>query len=202
MQVDRMKMRMSVGEVHRYFLAFVCGFALVAFGSVETSLAHEETITSNPATDSTIPRPPEQVTVTFTGEVEAEGSSIQVLGPDGETVGDGGTLDLNNADRNTLVASLPEGLGPGEYTVEWEAVDAEDGDEFAGSFTFTFDPDAAEQVSPVIDQPEGTSEAVETTDVDADDDGGLGRGALIVGGVAIAVALIVVATLGRRAFWR
>ena len=202
MHVDRtmmtMRMRQSMAVGRRHFLAVVCGFALVAFGSVATTFAHEETITSNPVADSAIPRPPGQVTVTFTGEVEAEGSSSRVLGPEGETIGDGGTLDLNNADRNTLVASLPENLQPGEYIVEWEAVDAEDGDEFAGSFTFTFDPDAAEQVSPVIDQPGVTPEAVET----ADDDGGLGRGTLIVGGVTIAVALIVVATLGRRAFWR
>lgn len=181
-------------------LATVMAAALMIQMNATPALAHEEPASSNPAADSTIPVSPEQVVVSFPGEIEADGSSFEVRGPDGEAIGDAGRPDLDNADRNTLIATVPENLEPGEYTVEWVVVDAEDGHETDGSFTFTIDPDAPEQASPVITEPEVTPEEV---DVESDDDdGGIGRGTLIVGGVAIFVALIVVATFGRRAFWR
>lgn len=163
--------------------------------------AHEEPAASDPPAGSTTPVTPEQVSITFPGEIEAEGSTFQVIGPDGEPLDVEGAADLNNADRNTLVGTLPEGLEPGEYTVEWVVVSAGDGDQTEGTFTFTIDPDAPEQTSPVVAQPEVTPEPVDVTD-EEDDGDGIGRGALIVGGVSIAVALIVVLTLGRRAFWR
>jgi methionine-rich copper-binding protein CopC len=180
--------------------------------------AHAELESSEPAEGATVP-PPERVTTTFSQEVAQEGSTLIVRGPDGEQVdaGDGG-LDLDNLDRNVLAVSLPPDIPDGEYTVEWTTVSVEDDDTVSGSFTFTVDANAqppapapdtngtetaddAGEGTPAVVAPTGTLEPVGDV-ADDNDDGGIGRGTLIVGGVAIAVALAVVASIGRRRWWR
>lgn len=173
--------------------------------------AHEEPAASEPEAGSTV-APPQRVLVRFPGELQLEGSTLEVLGPDGDRVDSGGGgLDLTNADRNTLVTSLPPDLPAGEYTVNWTAVSAGDGDTTGGTFSFTVDPDAppaaAQAASPTANAelvaPEGTVEPAEDVALsDTDDDGGLGRGTLIVGALAIVVAVAVVATVGRRRWVR
>lgn len=102
------------------------------------ALAHTELTDSDPADGSTVSDAPDEVVLTFAGEVD-EAASFTVLDPDGEEVGSG-ELDLEVADRNVLRGQL-EVAASGEYTVLWSVV-GEDGHEVEGEVTFTYDPEA------------------------------------------------------------
>lgn len=49
---------------------------------------------------------------------------------------------IDNSNRSRLTVTLPPTLEPGEYTVRWKTLSAEDGDPADGELTFTIDPDA------------------------------------------------------------
>ena len=108
---------------------------------------------------------------------------------------------------NASLADLPPDAGEGNYTVSWTVVEVDADEDHAvnGEFSFTVDSSAPPVESPTVAvvAPTGTQEPIDdasTTIPDSDDsdDSGIGRGALIVGGVTILVALAVVATVGRR----
>jgi copper resistance protein C len=185
-------------------------FVVILFaGSMAVASAHAELESSEPAESATVP-PPERVVATFTQEVAEEGSVMSVFNQDGEQVdtGDGG-LDLDNLDRNVMTVSLQPDLPAGTYDVKWTTASVDDGDVHSGSFSFTVDPNAVAAVTteatstgPAVVAPTGTVEPADVADSGDDDDGGISRGAWIVGGVSILVALAVVASIGRRHWWR
>lgn len=185
------------------FRWLVVAMALVLALAAATAVAHEDPAESVPADGSVVRTPPQEVTITFPGELDAEGSSIKVVGPDGQDItADNAGVNLDNPDRNTLVAPLTGDLPDGEYTVEWVALSLADGHETSGDFSFTVDPNAPEEASPVVAAPESTTTPIPIDDVVEDDDSGISRGALILGGVAVVVAVAVVASVGRRRWWR
>lgn len=176
---------------------------LVVALAAASAVAHEDPAVSDPADGSVVRTPPQKVTITFPGELDAEGSSITVRDPGGNDItADSAGVDLDNPDRNTLVAPLAGDLPDGEYTVEWVALSLADGHETSGDFSFTVDPNAPEEASPVVSAPDSTTTPLPVEDVAGHDDGsGISRGALIVGAVAVTAALTVVASVGSRR-WR
>lgn len=105
---------------------------------VLSTLAHEaQLLESSPANGAILDDAPQQVSARFSEELVFEESWIRVLNSEGAPVdnGDGG-VDLNNPDRDTLLATLPDSLPEGVYTVEWHVV-LLDGDATKGAFTFT-----------------------------------------------------------------
>lgn len=94
-----------------------------------------------------------KITAWFTGELDVKESTITVSGPagilvqvpdpkakDSDAKSSGpveSAVDLNNPDRNSLVAPLNAPLAPGGYTVKWKAVDTIDKLAEEGSFSFT-----------------------------------------------------------------
>ncbi len=101
------------------------------------ALGHTELTASDPADGSTITDAPDEVVLTFAGEVD-EAASFTVTGPSGGEVGSG-SLDLEVADRNILRGPV-EVAASGEYTVAWSVV-GDDGHEVEGEVTFTYDPE-------------------------------------------------------------
>jgi len=181
------------------FRWLVSAMALVMALAAATASAHEDPADSIPPDGSVVRTPPREVTITFPGELDAEGSSITVSGPDGDDVtADGAGVDLDNPDRNTLVAPLASDLPDGEYTVEWVALSLADGHETSGDFSFTVDPNAPDEASPVVQAPDATATPIPVEDIAEDDDSGISRGALIVGAVAVVVALAVVGSVDSR----
>ena len=167
--------------------------------------AHATLIASDPLAGGVVPTAPDEVRLTFDMELNTELSSMEVAGPDGSTVAEG-EADLDDPDRVSMVADLPDDLPVGDYTVTWTVVEGDEDETHAvdGQHIFTIDPSAtpAASATVAIGAPEGTMEPVDdAADVDASDDG-IGRGPLIVGGVTILVALAVVASIGRRRWWR
>jgi copper transport protein len=178
---------------------FGCICLVLATGP--SASAHTGYESSEPGRNEAVPEPPERVTVRFDREVDANSSTLRVLGPDGADITDGDTQpDPGDPGGQSLVVALQDDLPDGVYTVEWTVVDAEDGDATDDSFTFAVGEAAtfASPSVPVVTAPTGTVEPAN----DDDDDSGIGRGSLILGLVAIVVALAVVATVGGRRLWR
>jgi copper transport protein len=176
-------------------------FALVAgaLAAGPTASAHTGYESSEPDRNEVVPEPPERVTVRFDREVDASSSTLRVLGPDGADVTEGdsgpGVADPGGV---SLTVRLQDDLPDGVYTVEWTVVDAEDGDATDDSFTFAVG-EAAAFASPSVPAVSARTGAAEPA---GDDDSGIGRGPLILGLVAVVVALAVVATVGGRRLWR
>jgi hypothetical protein len=61
------------------------------------------------------------------------------LGPDGKEVTTIAAV-IDNGDRRRISVPLPNNLAPGEYTVKWKTLSADDGDASQGEYVFTFDP--------------------------------------------------------------
>ncbi|MCC6945141.1 MAG: copper resistance protein CopC [Thermomicrobiales bacterium] len=171
--------------------------------------AHADLDRSDPEAGSSVDRAPAQIEMWFSEEL-ADGSTAQVLGPDGSRVdNDDAAIDLFDPDRKHLVVTLEAGLPAGEYTVEWTTVSGEDDDTHTGSFSFTVTVGAAPVASPVA-SPQASPVASPEASPDADsasthtfaqvqlseDPAGPDLTAL---GIALGVGLL--ATVGIYLFW-
>src|SRR5207237_1247019 len=112
------------------------GFILLLARAPTSALAHANYDHSDPAAGAVLASPPQQVTVWFTEIPIPSQSSLTVLGPDGASVSQGPTQQVTS-DTKALRVTLRAGLGPGQYTVNWKTVSAEDGDEGGASFSFS-----------------------------------------------------------------
>lgn|GEM_PF-5921631 len=188
-------------------LAIILAVAMSAISAPVVS-AHATLVESDPADGSVIPETPDEVRLIFDVEIDPELTTADLLNNSGSVIASG-EVDLNDPDRRSIVIALPEDIPPGEYTATFVVVEADEPEqhEVEGEVHFSIDPTAtpAATQTVVVSAPEGTVEPESDTTAsedDDDDDGGIGRGTLIVGGVTILVALAVVASIGRRRFWR
>lgn len=117
-------------------LALVVALVLGAVPAV--AAAHVELESSSPAAGANLDAAPTEVTLTFDGELDPDGSSFTVVDHHGEEVGGGG-VDLDVADRNVLTGPVTIGE-PGVYTVEWTVLGV-DGHEISGEFSFGYATD-------------------------------------------------------------
>jgi methionine-rich copper-binding protein CopC len=110
--------------------------ALIPLGA----LAHSGLVSSSPAADALLNTPPDEVVLTFDGELSPDGTSFTVTDANGGIVGEG-ELDLTVADRSEVrgAANIVE---PGVFTVAWTSV-AADGHAETGEFTFSVAPATA-----------------------------------------------------------
>ena len=173
--------------------------------SVQTIEAHATLTESDPADGSVMPETPEEVRLTFDVEIDPEFTTAELLNNTGSAIATG-EVDLTDPDRRSIVIAMPDDVPPGEYTATFVVVEADEPEqhEVEGQIRFSIDPTAtpAATATVSISAPEGTIEPDDDATEEDDDDGGIGRGTLIVGGVSILVALAVVATIGRRRYWR
>lgn len=100
--------------------------------------AHDQLVSSDPADGQVLTAPPTQVVLTFSSQVIDLSQDVQLTLPDGQRR-DG--LDVV-VGGSTVTATLPDGLGGGEYGVQWRVVSG-DGHPIEGSFRFTVDAPAA-----------------------------------------------------------
>jgi methionine-rich copper-binding protein CopC len=119
--------------------------ALLAPGLV---LAHAELVSSDPQDGAVLETPPTSVTLTFSEGVVGK-SSMQLIAPDGSTIGSTGPA----ADGDTSMSLGGLDLGPGPYTVQWTSV-AADGDILRGKLAFT-----VTAASPTLPSPSPTPPA-------------------------------------------
>jgi copper resistance protein C len=127
------------GRAHALLLTAAGAIALLA-GSSEAS-AHAEPDQIQPGDGAVVTIVPAEVEIVMSQELARRegGSDIDVIGADGiEVTTEVATLDLE--DRRRISVPLPGDLQPGEFTVRWKTLSAEDGDPADGEFRFTYDP--------------------------------------------------------------
>jgi methionine-rich copper-binding protein CopC len=117
----------------RHLLAVIVGVALAALPVAAS--AHSELDTSVPAEGADLQTAPTEVVLTFTAELDPDGSSFTVTDPTGAQVGTG-KVDLNVAARNILRGDVSI-TKPGNYRVGWTSLSL-DGDELKGTVTFGY----------------------------------------------------------------
>lgn len=118
--------------------------AAAGISSVALVFAHAEPARVSPGDGAVLNEPPLEVVFEMTQEMaRQEGQNdIDVFDANGNEVTTIAAV-IDNANRKVLSVPLPSALQPGEYTVEWKTLSAEDGDPDSGSTSFTFDPAAA-----------------------------------------------------------
>ena len=104
---------------------------LLAALSNAAAHAHAFLDHASPLVGSTVASAPREVSLTFTQNLEAAFSSVQVTGPNGARV-DAGKPQTSG---NTMHVGL-KAAGPGTYHVRWHALSV-DTHKTEGSFTFT-----------------------------------------------------------------
>lgn len=110
---------------------------MIFLGSMGTVFAHAHLEGASPAVGGTVAQAPKEVVLTFTNELEATFSSIDVRSEKGASVQLGkATVDKNN--RTQLRVSL-KALPPGTYKVIWRVLSV-DTHRTQGDFTFRVGP--------------------------------------------------------------
>ncbi len=147
--------------------------------------AHARVKSSDPAEGATLDVGPDRVSITFTEELPADYSTIEVLGPDDRAYDEGGP-SVNGTELSTDLSVL----GPaGVYRIVWTVV-SEDGHPVEGDIEFT------------LSTPGGGSGRELTEDEPSASEGDSGTwlwiSAGVVGvGLAAAVGLVLSRRLGR-----
>jgi hypothetical protein len=95
--------------------------------------AHAGLASSDPAADAVLSRPPTEVVLTFTGELDPAGSAFTVTDEGGGMVGEG-EVDLQVAERNVLRGGVTIDVA-GPFEVRWTALSS-DGHPEEGTFEF------------------------------------------------------------------
>jgi methionine-rich copper-binding protein CopC len=128
---------MRAGSTARRLLAaLVASLVLAAVPAVAS--AHVHLVSTSPESRASLDDAPDEVTLTFDGELDPAASGFTVHGQGGVEVGSG-EVDLDVADRNVLRGAVTI-TEPGVYTVEWTVLGT-DGHEITGSFSFGYATD-------------------------------------------------------------
>jgi methionine-rich copper-binding protein CopC len=107
----------------------IVSLLLAALGKVP-AYAHAFLDHASPLVGSTVASAPREVALTFTQNLEAAFSSVEVTGPNGARV-DAGKPQISG---NTMHVGL-KAAGPGTYRVRWHALSV-DTHKTEGSFSF------------------------------------------------------------------
>lgn len=154
--------------------ALVAALLLVPLGSAS---AHDQLTGSEPADGETVEQAPEELVLTFSGEIAQVGAQVRVTGPDGETVSDGDPQVEGTELTQALQADRPAGA----YEVTWR-VTSQDGHPISGTFGFEATEaaeagggeettTAEETTADESTAAEETTPAAPTTEADGDDAG-------------------------------
>src|SRR5829696_5638506 len=121
---------------------------LLTFFAAAPVFAHAVPDITVPPIDGSVENAPPVLEITFSEEV-ADGTMIDVVGPDGKSVNAApAQIDLNDPNRKHVTVELYGALPAGIYTVNWSSISAEDGDPDSGSYTFTVTQGATPAASP------------------------------------------------------
>jgi methionine-rich copper-binding protein CopC len=146
----------TVARIYRR-AAWLLALGLAGGWLVGIAQAHAEYDRSDPGAGAVVSTTPAQVVIWFTQDMfRRQGENwIRVTGPGGEEVHAREAV-IDDDDRRQLSVSLLPDLAPGEYTVAWRTLSAEDSDDHEGSFTFTLDPEAQVTSTPMSAAPTPT----------------------------------------------
>lgn len=143
--------------------------ALFVLGIFGIAFAHAEIDHCTPGVGSTVTSAPSEIVCVMTEEIDPKQSTMSVTDASGAQVDKKDAhVDLNDADRKTLVVSLDTSMvKDGVYTVKWHTVTPDDNGVTDGTFQFTVGNAAATPQPTTMVVQEGTPSAA--TDEHADD---------------------------------
>lgn len=176
--------------------ALVAAAILVAVSAAPAS-AHDELVSSTPASGAQLEAAPTEVSLSFSSEVMDLGAMVLIVDADDRDWADGEPT-IREAD---LTVAIREGMPVGGYEIRWRVVSA-DGHPISGVIPFTVGD--AEPLQSTADTTSGPATASPTAATDTaqesqSESGGVPRAALIgVGGAAVAVAAYAGIHLVRR----
>lgn len=138
----------SAGVAYRVLVALLAVTALLLAPAAAS--AHDTLSESSPSDGEVVPAP-EEVVLTFTGEVGAIGTAVEVAGPEGGAVAGDPVVE----GRTVTVPLVPD-LPAGAYTVSWR-VTSSDGHPISGEFDFGVEVEETTE-PPTEPTPEPTTE--------------------------------------------
>ncbi len=109
---------------------FPIAIVLIAALTSTGAFAHAFLDHANPRVGSTVAAAPHELTLWFTQKLEPAFSSVEVMGPNGSSIG--GKAQVSG---NTMRVGI-KAAGPGAYHVHWQALSV-DTHKTQGSFSFT-----------------------------------------------------------------
>ena len=112
----------------------VLGIAILLSSAPNVS-AHANVATSEPAANSELAEPPDQIVIWFTEPLEPALSKIEVFDAQGTRI-DSDDSSIDRVDPSVMSVSLGE-LENGTYTVVWRNVSTVDGHRVRGSYIFS-----------------------------------------------------------------
>jgi methionine-rich copper-binding protein CopC len=118
-------------------------FVMLGVVPVRPAMTQQSLRRSEPAAGR-VSAPPRELRLTFSERVEMALTAVELVGPDGKVV-PLAAFRLAPAAPNSVIAMPRSALGPGEYTVLWEA-GGPDGHRVLGRFTFTVVGSARERL--------------------------------------------------------
>lgn len=116
----------------RTLAAWALAAAALALAVAPQAMAHAELLYSSPPQGTRLDAAPARVSITFTEDIEPEGTSIAVRNATGVRVDLG---DLRVEELRVASVGLPE-LPPGPYLVTWRTISASDSHPEDGAFGF------------------------------------------------------------------
>lgn len=162
--------------------------------------AHSELIDSVPATGAQVTEAPTTVRLTFS-DLLGEGSKLDVLGADFQSVTSGPAV-IDPRQSDSMSVSLRP-LEPGDYSVQYHAVEAEDGHSVDGSYGFrVLRAPASPEPTLTANVADAASAAPEhdgpTAEADPSDSPDAGRGTTAArAGLALAVVMLLALVVHR-----
>lgn len=114
--------------------------------------AHDTLVDSDPAADEVVTTTPEELVLTFSGEISDLGVQFVVTGPQGRDVVQG----TPTVEGITVTQELADELVNGDYEATWR-VTSSDGHPISGTIPFTIDAEDAADNGPATDAPTGES---------------------------------------------
>jgi copper resistance protein C len=109
----------------------LCAAVAVVLLTPAPASAHDTLLSSTPEDEQRLGSPPEEVVLTFSGEVMDVSTAVVVLDSQAETVNATGPL----VEGTDVSVALPDELADGGYAVRWRVVSS-DGHPISGAFTF------------------------------------------------------------------
>ncbi|MEI3866365.1 copper resistance CopC family protein [Microbacterium sp. CCNWLW134] len=171
------------------------------FAVAAPAAAHDEIVSSSPEPGSTITVVPEEISLTFSGEILTDFNAviIEVAAADGQNLASGDPI----IDGTTVTQAVRPGQA-GVFTVRWRVVSS-DGHPISNEYQYTVEavavptstptPEATEQRTP---EPSATTPAASSAEVHNGPSGGgellpvfaVVSGVIVVGGALIVVLMV------------
>ncbi len=172
--------------------------AIATLAIATPASAHDQLISSTPATDEQLATPPESITMTFSGDLlvldeSLTGAVVLVVDESGK---DWVAGDVTVEGRTITAALAPE-MPTAGYQVRWQVV-SEDGHPIAGVVPFTVGDAAPMEMATTDGTPETPSASIEQPDQTAESGGALRVLLIGAGGAAVAVLVLVLVRFLRR----